>query len=87
MAGGWQKIIDFNLKFYFYLREENKEGKLCEGSRDISLDLLYMYLLVIELCFDMMLYLAYIPNILMLVILNNHAGRIWPSDHAFSIPD
>jgi len=28
IAGGPRKVINFNLKFYLYLPEENKESKL-----------------------------------------------------------
>jgi len=34
IAGGPQKLINFNILFYLYLPKENKERKVCQGARE-----------------------------------------------------
>jgi len=50
------------------------------------LDLLFQYLLVMELRFGKILYSNLVIKILMQAISNVHAGRIWPTGRRFPIP-
>jgi len=36
VAGGWQKLINFNVKFCLNFPKENKERKPCQGARETS---------------------------------------------------
>jgi len=55
IASGSQKLIVLIFKFYLFLPTKIKEIKLCQGTRDVSLDLLSTCLPLMEFRFDAML--------------------------------